>query len=1214
MQRSKLLRRSCIVGAAAAIVPAASLSLAQTRNWIGATNSDWSTASNWDTGVPNSSTSATFTGGTSQNQSVIINSPNSACFFLTDSGIQQIHAGSYPLAVGGDLNIYPQPGAGPANLTLQSGTVSAAGNTNVGGTSSGSVGAGYLEIDSGATLNVSGTTTLYGSGSLNLAGGTLSTGTLSDGGNASLLTWGVGTLNLASTSNEIHLDSSGPLGGVISLGAGKNLVTNFTTYVGYSAPATMNISNGGTFVTDTNGGSAIVTNLSSASGSTVTIDGAGSSWTITGTGDTRIGAYGTGTLTVQNGGNFSSQTYVDIGSSNNPSYGLGNGTVNVAGAASSFSTASNLIIGGLGTGFFNLFSGDVTVAGKTTIGNTPSYLGISGGTFTTGTLSGSSVSWVGGTLHVTDGGFTFNAGPFVASEVLTLSEGRSSQQTGVPTEIDGLGQVAGVVLSEGSQSGTAWYYLPGKAINPIGLYDASHTITRDAQKIWDNKLLEMNSAGEVLGDVPDTNGAITNGQDAWVATWNGTLLIGLTGPANTSSYGVRYNVPVALNALGDAIGWSQNFSTGGDDAWLWSGQGTQIIGLTDAAHTSYGYSVNRPAALNDAGQVVGWADSFNGNGGTDAWLYSPTSQSTQIIGLTDATHTRPGGGPVNYPVAINPSGMVIGYATRFTGGGQDAWLYSPLSTSTQTIGLFDAAHLSASGYPTNQPEIISSGGWIVGTAERFTNGTDDYTSDPWLYSPLTQATKIIGLYDSLHASPPGHTGNSVQFINASGLVVGEAERYLGGVDQNQSDLWAYDPAKNATYTLPFAEYNDTAYNWLSLSDTGVGIGTFFNSQTSAEDLFTWTEGNGVVDLGSVASVTGGGASPVVANMTNGGALNIAAAGAYVASRAASVTSVNSGMNLILAGDATIGNGATLVLSGGTITAPAIVVQYGGRFQLSSGSISSPANIIVNPGGDFEIDPNPGSGILVRNLNAVTLTTGSAQFGQCGQMNIVAATNRSNRQLVFVAALSIAGSYNSWQGLVDLTNNDMDLPTGNLAVTANMIAQGYNAGMWSGAGGIISSTAAADPTLLTTLGIIQNNQSGSAIYTASNQFDGTTPGAGDILIKYTYYGDANLDGKVDGSDYSLIDNGYLSQRTADPLSGWFNGDFNYDGVIDGSDYTLIDNAFNLQGAQLTDAIGNPAAIVTAEIAGTARVPEPSTAGLLGISVIGLLNLRRRRAIQ
>ena len=104
---------------------------------------------------------------------------------------------------------------------------------------------------------------------------------------------------------------------------------------------------------------------------------------------------------------------------------------------------------------------------------------------------------------------------------------------------------------------------------------------------------------------------------------------------------------------------------------------------------------------------------------------------------------------------------------------------------------------------------------------------------------------------------------------------------------------------------------------------------------------------------------------------------------------------------------------------------------------------------------------------------------------------------------------------------------------------------------------------------------------------------------DVLVKYTYYGDANLDGKVDGTDYSRIDNGYLNN-----LSGWFNGDFNYDGVIDGSDYTLIDNAFNTQGASLA------AAVATAQIAGdVSAVPEPVSLGLLGIGCMALLGRRR-----
>jgi hypothetical protein len=72
----------------------------------------------------------------------------------------------------------------------------------------------------------------------------------------------------------------------------------------------------------------------------------------------------------------------------------------------------------------------------------------------------------------------------------------------------------------------------------------------------------------------------------------------------------------------------------------------------------------------------------------------------------------------------------------------------------------------------------------------------------------------------------------------------------------------------------------------------------------------------------------------------------------------------------------------------------------------------------------------------------------------------------------------------------------------------------------------------------------------------------------VLVKYTYFGDADLNGSVDGSDYSRIDNGYLASAT-----GWFNGDFNYDDIINGSDYTLIDNAFNRQGTLLAAQIAS-----------------------------------------
>jgi hypothetical protein len=77
------------------------------------------------------------------------------------------------------------------------------------------------------------------------------------------------------------------------------------------------------------------------------------------------------------------------------------------------------------------------------------------------------------------------------------------------------------------------------------------------------------------------------------------------------------------------------------------------------------------------------------------------------------------------------------------------------------------------------------------------------------------------------------------------------------------------------------------------------------------------------------------------------------------------------------------------------------------------------------------------------------------------------------------------------------------------------------------------------------------------------FDGQSVNTDDVLVKYTFFGDADLSGVVDASDYTLLDNGFNSQGTATPLTGWFNGDFNGDGLINGDDYTLIDNAYNTQ---------------------------------------------------
>ena len=110
----------------------------------------------------------------------------------------------------------------------------------------------------------------------------------------------------------------------------------------------------------------------------------------------------------------------------------------------------------------------------------------------------------------------------------------------------------------------------------------------------------------------------------------------------------------------------------------------------------------------------------------------------------------------------------------------------------------------------------------------------------------------------------------------------------------------------------------------------------------------------------------------------------------------------------------------------------------------------------------------------------------------------------------------------------------------------------------------------------------------------------------VLIKLTYYGDANLDGTINADDYALLDRGF-----AQHASTWQEGDFNYDGIINSQDYLLIDQTLFSQAQGFSPGFLEEresrfgAQYVTALLA---SLPEPSSVLACGLTV---LTLRRRR---
>jgi len=180
-------------------------------------------------------------------------------------------------------------------------------------------------------------------------------------------------------------------------------------------------------------------------------------------------------------------------------------------------------------------------------------------------------------------------------------------------------------------------------------------------------------------------------------------------------------------------------------------------------------------------------------------------------------------------------------------------------------------------------------------------------------------------------------------------------------------------------------------------------------------------------------------------------------------------------------------------------------------------------------------------------------------------------------LSLVVALTAGSALAAAPGVWDLGEGNAVIRNTPYATVYNMVLSGYNGGLWDGPG--INSSAAAAPANLgvTALATVLNDIGGSPIWTSGADIGPEFNIAGldplttsDIIIKYTYYGDADLNGNVDLDDFFLI--------TFGSSDGWLFGDFDYSSSVDLDDFFLW--AGNLGQSGLSGGAASP-------------VPEPST---------------------
>jgi hypothetical protein len=285
----------------------------------------------------------------------------------------------------------------------------------------------------------------------------------------------------------------------------------------------------------------------------------------------------------------------------------------------------------------------------------------------------------------------------------------------------------------------------------------------------------------------------------------------------------------------------------------------------------------------------------------------------------------------------------------------------------------------------------------------------------------------------------------------------------------------------------------------------------------------------------------------------------------------------------------ISTGRTLTLDSAGTTINGVVS--------SSGTINAPAVLLNNTGGIGTHSLIVSGSAAELHYNAGTINATSIQLTSGGKMFMSAGGNKTLK----AANVTIGGT-----SKFDLADNKLIITNGTAGTVTGGVYSGVqgdvqrasNFGAWDGFG---LTTSMPDAVAgLTTIGVATGEQVRGLGATDTDTFGGETITGASVIAMYTYAGDANLDGTIDGGDYGIIDN-FVQVPGAD---GYANGDFNYDGVIDGGDYGIIDNNVQAQGAPF------PTSGVAAGPAVTA-VPEPASALALASVAASLLMKRRRR---